>query len=51
MNSGDKESFIAQFGAVYEHSPWVAEWVFDQYPGASTLAADLLAAYFAAVFI
>ncbi len=26
----EKESFVAEFGAVYEHSPWVANAVFDQ---------------------
>ena len=25
-----RDSFIARFGGVYEHSPWVAEAVFDQ---------------------
>ena len=51
MSSGDKESFVAQFGAVYEHSPWVAELIFDQYPGASTLSADVPADHFEAVFM
>ena len=27
-----REQFIATFGDVYEHSPWVAEQVFDQGP-------------------
>ena len=30
MRCLDKESFLAEFGAVYERSPWVAEAVFEQ---------------------
>lgn len=25
----DRDAFVARFGAIYEHSPWVAEAVFD----------------------
>ena len=51
MNSGNKESFVAQFGAVYEHSPWVAELVFDEHPDAGKLAAEVLAGHFESVFM
>ena len=29
MRQMDKSSFLNEFGAVYEHSPWVADRVFD----------------------
>ncbi len=29
MKTMDKTAFVTQFGEVYEHSPWVAEKVFD----------------------
>ena len=25
----DKDAFISRFGGIYEHSPWVAETVWD----------------------
>ena len=25
----DRDSFVSRFGAVYEHSPWIAEAVFE----------------------
>jgi OHCU decarboxylase len=25
----DRDAFVARFGGVYEHSPWIAEWAFD----------------------
>lgn len=51
MSNGDKQSFVAQFGAVYEHSPWVAEMVFGEYPDASSLAARTLSANFKSIFM
>jgi OHCU decarboxylase len=30
MTSVDKGSFVAEFGTVYEHSPWVADCAFEQ---------------------
>ena len=51
MNSGNKEAFVARFGAVYEHSPWVAEKVFDEYTNTSALGADVLADQFKTVFM
>lgn len=29
---GDRDQFLQQFGSVVEHSPWVAEAVWDDYP-------------------
>ena len=29
---GAREHFVAQFGGVFEHSPWVAERAFDAHP-------------------
>ncbi len=26
----DRDGFVARFGAVYEHSPWIAEMVFEE---------------------
>ncbi|WP_349435240.1 2-oxo-4-hydroxy-4-carboxy-5-ureidoimidazoline decarboxylase [Pararhizobium sp. A13] len=34
-----RENFVARFGGVFEHSPWVAERAFDQNPHV-TLTAD-----------
>jgi len=51
MSSGNKESFVARFGAVYERSPWVAEKVFDEYTDASAMGADVLAGQFETVFM
>jgi 2-oxo-4-hydroxy-4-carboxy-5-ureidoimidazoline decarboxylase len=35
INSFDRGTFLAVFGSVYEHSPWVAERAFAQVPFAS----------------
>lgn len=60
MSYRDKEAFLAEFGAVYEQSPWVADGVFtDMEPGgvtrdaedSPTLSADILAARFESVFM
>ncbi len=55
MRCLDKESFVAEFGAVYEHSPWLAEEMFDQAMedclDMTTLDADTLAERFAVVFL
>lgn len=41
----DRDAFIARFGGVYEHSPWIAEALFDQgIDAAIETAADLGAA-------
>ena len=38
----NREDFVARFGGVFEHSPWIAEGAFDAGPGAATdAAADL----------
>ena len=34
--NAEKDAFVARYGGVYEHSPWVAEAVFGQ-PGTDTL--------------
>jgi 2-oxo-4-hydroxy-4-carboxy-5-ureidoimidazoline decarboxylase len=55
MRCLDKESFVAEFGGVYEHSPWVAGAVFDQAMDdcldTTTLDAATLAERFEAVFL
>jgi len=55
MRCLDKESFLAEFGAVYERSPWVTSTVFDQAMedglDMTTLDADSLAARFQSVFM
>ena len=51
MSNAAREAFVERFGAVYEHSPWVAEQVFDEFPGASTLASDPLTARFETIFM
>jgi len=55
MTCLDKTSFVAQFGSVYEHSPWVAEEVFEQAMedclDTTTLDADTLAGRFESVFM
>jgi 2-oxo-4-hydroxy-4-carboxy-5-ureidoimidazoline decarboxylase len=43
----DEAAFVAAFGGVFEHSPWVAELAYDRRPFAS--AADLHAAMVDAV--
>ena len=35
INKMDKSTFVATFGAVYEHSPWVAEEAWVQRPFSS----------------
>jgi 2-oxo-4-hydroxy-4-carboxy-5-ureidoimidazoline decarboxylase len=42
VNGMDKEAFVAAFGGIFEHSPWVAERAYDRRPFASV--ADLHAA-------
>ncbi|MGH8286063.1 MAG: 2-oxo-4-hydroxy-4-carboxy-5-ureidoimidazoline decarboxylase, partial [Steroidobacteraceae bacterium] len=32
VNGMDRAAFVARFGAVYEHSPWVAEGTWDARP-------------------
>jgi len=54
MRCLDKDAFVAEFGAVYEHSPWVAAAVFDQAMedclDMTTLSAEELADRFESVF-
>jgi 2-oxo-4-hydroxy-4-carboxy-5-ureidoimidazoline decarboxylase len=51
----DKESFLTEFGAVYERSPWVADRVVDQAMedclDMTTLDTDTLAARFQSAFM
>jgi OHCU decarboxylase len=47
VNALDADAFVGAFGAVFEHSPWVAERVARRRPFAS--AGDLEAAFDAAV--
>ncbi len=47
VNAMSREAFIAAFGSVFEHSPWVAERAWGRRPFAD--AADLHAAMAAAV--
>ena len=55
MRKLDKAAFVVRFGEVYEHSPWVAEGVFDATGEESlditTLNAGDLAARFESVFL
>lgn len=55
MKCLDKGSFLAKFGTVYERSPWVAEWVFEQMTedclDTTTLDSDTLASRFESVFL
>ena len=46
----DKTAFLARFGAVFEHSPWVAEAVCDTH-GDLLNDAETLAAHFESVFL
>ncbi|ARJ69381.1 allantoinase PuuE [Paracoccus contaminans] len=46
----DRDSFVARFGSIYEHSPWVAERVWDAEMGAVHDSADGLAARMAQMF-
>jgi OHCU decarboxylase len=43
-----QESFVAQFGGIFEHSPWVAERAFDQDPHIALTAGAVHAALVAA---
>jgi OHCU decarboxylase len=55
MSCLDKAAFVVRFGEVYEHSPWVAEEVFDAIGeerfDTTTLSAEDLAARFEGVFL
>ena len=46
----DKAAFLAKFGAVFEHSPWVADAVYDAHGGLVNDAESLFA-YFESVFL
>ena len=37
MTPDKRAAFIAQYGGIYEHSPWVAETLFDQGPANAPL--------------
>lgn len=45
---GDRDAFIARFGGVFEHSPWIAAAAFDAGLPAGPLTADALHARMAA---
>ena len=47
----NKTTFLAKFSAVYEHSPWVAEAVFDAVADSSTDEAESLSERFRSVFL
>ena len=55
MSCLDKAAFVVRFGEAYEHSPWVAEEVFDaagdENFDTSTLSAEDLAARFESIFL
>lgn len=55
MKNMDKTAFVTRFGEVYEHSPWVAEKVFDviseENAEITTLSAGDLVARFEMVFL
>lgn len=44
--NSEKDAFIDQFGGIYEHSPWIAERVWEVLPGIDDL--DAIAAAMAA---
>ena len=46
----DKTAFLARFGAVFEHSPWVAEAVYDAHDELLN-DAETLSAHFESVFL
>ena len=48
-NTLGRDDFVSLFGGVYEHSPWVAEQVFDAGLDESFNDADVLAAAMAKV--
>jgi len=47
----NKTTFLAKFGAVYEHSPWVAESVFDEDAGSLPDESESLSERFRSVFL
>ena len=47
----DKAAFMKKFGAVYEHSPWVAEAVYEAGIGSSPVDAQSLSEQFKSVFL
>lgn len=47
LNAASREDFVAQLGAIFEHSPWVADRAYERRPFAARDA--LLAAMVAAV--
>jgi 2-oxo-4-hydroxy-4-carboxy-5-ureidoimidazoline decarboxylase len=47
----NKTTFLAKFGTVYEHSPWVAEAVFDAGAGSLPDDAESLGDHFKSVFL
>jgi 2-oxo-4-hydroxy-4-carboxy-5-ureidoimidazoline decarboxylase len=47
----NKTTFLAKFGAVYEHSPWVAEVVFDADTGSLPDESESLSERFRSVFL
>jgi 2-oxo-4-hydroxy-4-carboxy-5-ureidoimidazoline decarboxylase len=47
----NKTTFLAKFGAVYEHSPWVAEAVFDAAADSLPDEAGSLSNHFKSVFL
>ncbi len=49
MDDHPREEFVARFGSVYEHSPWVAESVFDNGINEDLDAIDALAKRMAAI--
>jgi len=55
MSCLDKAAFVVRFGEVFEHSPWVAEEVFDtagdENCDTSILSAEDLAARFESIFL
>jgi OHCU decarboxylase len=38
----DRVAFVARYGGAYEHSPWIAEALFDRGPAARTSGAESL---------
>ena len=46
----ERDDFVARFGGIYEHSPWIAERVWDAEMGAVHDSAEGLAARMAQVF-
>jgi len=48
-HSLDRDGFLTQFGGIYEHSPWVAETLWDMGVGPADAAVSQLAARMAAV--